>query len=264
MVKMVASFAPRWSMEQLPDVVIALLLIGVDVDTTTELRRDILHSISLLCRRLPAVPGDDIEIFLAQRVLDLTRPFSPADQALLLSFFTKGSPSSLRISRAVAYHVLTGSAISPASYALPPLSPLLTVLSDPDEQFGITDSTDYDALTSRIAVLGVALSGIEGYVAEESMLRKLAYTSEGSPRKRESMPLEQIRARLDAIHGKIFDTRAAHLDRSRAKGAIQRLSMRVHYQRAALSKTGGQLRLGDFKFFSPGNSSRQPKRRNCS
>ena len=159
------------------------------------------------------------------------------------------------------------------------------MLSDPDEQFGITDSTDYDALTSRIAVLGVALSGIEGYVAEESMLRKLAYISEGSPRKRESMPLEQIRARLDAIHGKIctstfpmplgfcslararsptVDTRAAHLDRSRAKGAIQRLSMRVHYQRTALSKTGGQLRLGDFKFFSPGTNSRQPKRRNCS
>jgi len=196
--------------------------------------------------------------------LDLSMPFSPTDQALLLSFFTKGSPSSLRISRAVAYHVLTGSAISVASYALPPLGPLMTVLSDPDEQFGITDSTDYDALTSRIAVLGVALSGIEGYVAEESMLRKLAYISEGSPRKRESMPLEQIRAQLDAIHGKIFDTRAAHLDRSRAKGALQRVSMRVHYQRVALSKTGGQLRLGDFKFFSPGTNSRQPKRRNCS
>ena len=47
-------------MEQLPDVVMVLLLIGVDMDTTTELRRDILHSISLLCRRLPAEPGDGI------------------------------------------------------------------------------------------------------------------------------------------------------------------------------------------------------------
>jgi hypothetical protein len=143
------------------------------------------------------------------------------------------------------------------------------VLSSPDEQFSITGSTDYDALTSHIAVLGVALSGIESYVAEESMLRKLAHVPEGSPRKKEPVPLELIRARLDAIHGKIctfapplspfpwlispaVDTRAAHLDRSRAKGAIQRLSMRVHYQRTALSKTGGQLRLGDF--FSPGNN----------
>jgi hypothetical protein len=44
-------------MDQLPDIVIVLLLIGVDVGTTTQLRRDILHSVSLLCRRLP---GDDI------------------------------------------------------------------------------------------------------------------------------------------------------------------------------------------------------------
>jgi hypothetical protein len=47
-------------MEQLPDVVMALLLIGVDMYTTTELRRDILHSISLLCHRLPAEPVDGI------------------------------------------------------------------------------------------------------------------------------------------------------------------------------------------------------------
>jgi len=249
-------------MEQLPDVVMALLLIGVDMYTTTELRRDILHSISLLCHRLPAEPVDGIEISLAKKVLDLSRPLPALDQALLLSFFTKGSPSSLRISRAVAYHVLTGSAISPMNYTLPSLGPLITVLSNPDGQFGITDSTDYDALTSRIAVLGVALSGIESYVAEESRLRRLAHISDGTQRRKEPVPLELIRARLDTIHGKIFDTRAAHLDRSRAKGAIQRLSMRVYYQRAALSKAGGQLRLGDF--FSPGRDSRQPKRRNWS
>jgi hypothetical protein len=77
------------------------------------------------------------------------------------------------------------------------------VLSNPGEQFSITDSTDYDALTSCIAVLGVALSGIENYVAEESTLRKMTHISDGSPRRKEPMPLEQIRARLDAIHGKI-------------------------------------------------------------
>ncbi|KAI0283673.1 hypothetical protein BGY98DRAFT_1093767 [Russula aff. rugulosa BPL654] len=251
MVKLISSFAPRWSMEQLPDAVMVLLLIGVDMNTTTELRRDIVHSISLLCHQLPADPEASVEISLANKVLDLMTTISASDQALVLSCFSQGSPGSLRIARAVAHHVLIGSRFPP---------PLVSVLSSPDEGFSITDSTDYDALTSRIAVLSVALSGIESYVAEESMLRKLAQAPEGSPRKREPVPLEQIRTRLDAIHGKIFDTRAAHLDRSRAKGAIQRLSMRIHYQRAALSKTGGQLRLGDF--FSPGCIFRQPKRRN--
>jgi hypothetical protein len=45
-------------MKQLPDVVMVLLLIGVDINTTAELRRDILHSISLLCHQLPAEPED--------------------------------------------------------------------------------------------------------------------------------------------------------------------------------------------------------------
>ena len=47
-------------MEQLPDVVMVLLLIGVDMNTTTELRRDILHSISLLCHQLPTEPEDSV------------------------------------------------------------------------------------------------------------------------------------------------------------------------------------------------------------
>ena len=47
-------------MEQLPDVVMVLLLIGVDMNTTTELRRDILHSISLLCHQLPAEPVESV------------------------------------------------------------------------------------------------------------------------------------------------------------------------------------------------------------
>ncbi|KAH9176675.1 hypothetical protein EDB89DRAFT_88811 [Lactarius sanguifluus] len=227
MVKMISSFAHRWTLNQLPDIIITLLLIGIDMGSSTELRRDILHSVSLLCCQLPTECGEEgAEISVAERVLDLAGSLSPSNQALLLSFFARGSPSCLRYrscSRQLRPHRL-----------------------------------GYPTL------LGVALSGIESYVAEESMLRKTAQAAmpEGSPRKKEPLPLELVRARLDAMHGKIFDTRAAHLDRSRAKGAIQRLSMRVHYQRAALSKTGGQLRLGDF--FSPFANSRQPTRKNRS
>jgi hypothetical protein len=47
-------------MRQLPDVVMVLLLIGVDMNSTNELRRDILHSISLLCHQLPTELGDSV------------------------------------------------------------------------------------------------------------------------------------------------------------------------------------------------------------
>jgi len=117
MVVLIASFAPRWSMEQLPDVVMMLLLIGVDMNTTSELRRDILHSISLLCHQLPAEPEDNVEISLANKVLDLMTTISVSDQALLLSCFSNGRPGCLRIARAVAHHVLIGSTIYPVSFA---------------------------------------------------------------------------------------------------------------------------------------------------
>jgi hypothetical protein len=92
-----------------------------------------------------------------------------------------------------------------ANYALPPLGPLIGVLSNSDDSFSITDSTDYDALTSRIAVLSVALSGIESYVAEEIVMRKMTHAAvtEESPRKKESSALELVKIRLDAMHGKI-------------------------------------------------------------
>jgi hypothetical protein len=89
-----------------------------------------------------------------------------------------------------------------ASYALPPLGPLIDVLSHPDGPFSIRDSTNYDALTSHITVLGVALSGIESYVAEESM-RRTTQAAEGSPRKKEPTPLELVKGRLESMHGKI-------------------------------------------------------------
>jgi hypothetical protein len=66
------------------------------------------------------------EASISERVLDLARALSPSNQALLLSFFARGSPSCLRIARAVAYHVLTGLAIQPVRRALLPVHYYIT------------------------------------------------------------------------------------------------------------------------------------------
>lgn len=48
------------------------------------------------------------------------------------------------------------------------------------------------------------------------------------------------------------DTRAAHLDRSRAKAAIQRLTMRICYDRTALIDARPRRRASTLKaYFSP-------------
>ncbi len=116
--------------------VMTLLLIGIDLASSTELRRDILHSMSLLCCRLSveceaegivrycsgALSLSSQAHFLyfqgfsiTERVLDLATSLSPSNQALLLSFFARGSLSSLRIARAVANHALSGLAMQPVS-----------------------------------------------------------------------------------------------------------------------------------------------------
>ncbi|KAK7692726.1 hypothetical protein QCA50_004359 [Cerrena zonata] len=55
---------------------------------------------------------------------------------------------------------------------------------------------------------------------------------------RERSDLDMVKRLLDLLHGKIVDTRAAHLDRSRAKAALQQLSFRIHYQRQAYLQRG--------------------------
>ncbi len=41
-------------MEQIPDFVMALVFIGIDVDATLQIKRDVLIAIEILCTRLPA------------------------------------------------------------------------------------------------------------------------------------------------------------------------------------------------------------------
>jgi len=98
-------------------------------------------------------------------------------------------------------------------------------------------------------ILSVALSDIDAYVLQERSEGAVTGDVECNPTKNgKEKPLDIIRAGIDGIHARIgvynfcvwnhishisyrlADTRAAHLDRSRTKAALQRLSMRIFYQ----------------------------------
>jgi hypothetical protein len=81
--------------------------------------------------------------------------------------------------------------------------------------FTVNKETDYDAMARYIDVLNVALSGIPEYVAEE-LASPPSQSRKNAPGDKPLTMLEQIQKALDLLHGKIVDTRAAHLDRSRA------------------------------------------------
>ncbi|THH16586.1 hypothetical protein EW146_g4089 [Bondarzewia mesenterica] len=231
--------------EDTPDIVMALLLVGIDASASNEIRTDLLRALEAVCQRLPADLEDgseSIECAVATRVLAYASTLHVGTQALMLSFFVRASTQSSRIARCVARHLLTGADFSTDPYTdLPSLDALIDVLSETHGPFEATDTTDYEELSSRVDVLSVALTDIDGYVAQEGDVRRVVQVvePEDSPRKgRERMPLELVKNRLDVLHGRIVDTRAAHLDRSRAKGALQRLAMRVHYQRNAVLNSG--------------------------
>lgn len=123
---------------------------------------------------------------------------------------------------------------------------------------GAEEDGYFDDLLCYVAILNYAFNDVPAYVQEE---KKLAATGSEpivtggaptSPEKPKS-ELQRIKRCLEVLHGKIgvyctasprigvltidsVDTRAAHLDRSRVKAALQQLSFRIHYTREAALK----------------------------
>lgn len=99
---------------------------------------------------------------------------------------------------------------------LPPLTNLVQLLSPVpgsggsfDIQINV-DTFDYEDLCYHIDILSIALSGIDGYVAQERLLEAGATREDNihdSPRKfgkeKPQTQLDMIRAAIDMMHGKI-------------------------------------------------------------
>ena len=122
---------------------------------------------------------------------------------------------------------------------VPSLSPIVSLLEPPVDSGSLFDIMGnsgvegyFGCAISYIELLSGALAGLEDYLGQED-------------------DLDEIQKRLDSLHGKIgtcenviaiqvliptfiVDTRAAHLDRSRVKAALQHLSFRIYYQQKAL------------------------------
>ncbi|CAG8470356.1 5864_t:CDS:10 [Ambispora leptoticha] len=90
------------------------------------------------------------------------------------------------------------------------LQPLLDLFQDTRNMFKIRPDTNYYELSDFITVLSFALN-------DDQQLRS------------EKDVIEEIIKKLNHLHGKIMDMRAAFLDRTKAKDNTQRLLLRLHY-----------------------------------
>ncbi|KAJ7770139.1 hypothetical protein DFH07DRAFT_768691 [Mycena maculata] len=220
---------------EVPDFVLALLVVAMDPSSSPDLQRDIILTVDLLCKSL--APGTEISAGM------------PINKAHLVALLAGGSGRTTRIARWVAHAVITKStAVSLAKYNdLPPLVPLLELALSPEITgskpetpirgvFEVYDNADYVDMAFYVQVLAVAISNVEGYVLEETR-EPVAPPPPGSPGKpsaeKPDTTLTLVRLAIENLHSCIVDTRAAHLDRSRTKAALKQLSMRIHYQQGA-------------------------------
>ncbi|GBE80983.1 hypothetical protein SCP_0307060 [Sparassis crispa] len=270
LVSLITTFAQQRALSpnDVPDFILSLLLIGLDASASAQLKRDIAVAIEYLAHAIAAVSEapSAIERNICAKIVDFAKTLTPVNKAHIFSLVIGGSPYTNRIARWVAYSLLLDSGIPPIeSYShLPALAPLIELLSPPSGSEGLFDiqgSSDnedfYEDLACHVDILSKVLTSVDLYVAEEkqvaqkeSVSMKFEDSLDDAKTKgngKEKQPLEQIRILLEGLHGKIVDTRAAHLDRSRAKAALQQLAIRLHYQRiAGLRSTAKQRNLDGY------------------
>ncbi|KAG1742847.1 hypothetical protein EDB19DRAFT_1966334 [Suillus lakei] len=242
--------------EDIPDALLSLVLIGLDKTTSNELRANLNLAIDSICQTIDTSTHFSIH----QRLLSYASTLTPANKAHFVSFFSGGSGRTRHIAQWLAYALFLPN--SRPSDALPPLDPLILLLSPvpgSDELFDVTSAkTDFEELGHYFVIISVALANIEPYVHEESSssqsLSRQSSMIDDSPRRSQKSlaPIELLLRVLEVTQGRIVDTRAAHLDRSRTKAEMHRLQMRVHYQRQALKPAGAWTKTATIQqYFGP-------------
>ncbi|GJE95453.1 hypothetical protein PsYK624_116370 [Phanerochaete sordida] len=253
--------------DDVPNIVMALLLIGFALSSESELCMEIMDAIDALGAAVPAssTGHSDMEPTLCLRILEFAKDLTPVNKVHLLSMFSGACPLMARVSRWLSHGLLLGDRVlheQPYS-ALPALEPIVELLSPPggskamfDVVSGAEQDNYFDDLLCYVQVLSRAFKDVPAYVQEEKRLAAansqpvINGAAPASPEKPKT-ELQRIKHCLDVLHGKIVDTRAAHLDRSRVKAALQQLAFRIFYTREAALKWYRPARPANLRGYFP-------------
>ena len=227
--------------DDIPDVLLSLVLIGLDKTTSNELKaclNSAIDSISqVIDTQTVSLPFQLPITYLSisqhtsihRRLLSCVSTLTPANKAHFVSFFSSGSGRTRHIAQWLAYALFlpesTPSVCISTSRtvlyftdrhnsqdALPQLDPLILLLSptaSSDELFDVTNATaDFEDLGHYFAILSVAIANIEPYVHEESSLSQSISRQpsiDDSPRKGQKplVPLELLLQVLEVAQGRI-------------------------------------------------------------
>ena len=188
------------------------------LESTISNNEEPLRDLSILSKILPST-------------FDKSLPF----KVELLLTLPVGPIRLIRMRRWLAYVILLEGRIDKIdeiSYLNPPnLIPLINELKNnyTDGIFTINDYSNYDNLFHNIEILSLVLTDIESYLQADKELIK--YNRRNDDDVSEDC-INVIINCLRKMFGRINDTRCADLNRSKAKDSIQRLEMRLYWQRS--------------------------------
>ncbi len=206
--------------DELSDLTLALILIGMDPSTSEELQTDIRQA----CDSLALAMTLSHEFAACTRIVAIAKSLTPPNQALLISFVPCISPATVRMSRCVARALLLDATPSAVEYQeeLPALRPLIELLSPSHgsgRYFDILANAEkegyFDDLVSRVTLVSKALTDIDEYtIVEKRSMQDSKKTDDewkgeedDEPDNEKDAPkmtaLEQIKRALEVLHGRI-------------------------------------------------------------
>ncbi|KAG8851191.1 hypothetical protein FRB91_008313 [Serendipita sp. 411] len=209
------------------ELLILCLLLYLEPSTPNYTRRDLSLFLDEMIDSISANGSwyeRDIQLALCKHVVDAASEFRVIEKHEILRCLFGGRAASRDFRRWVAIGLLRSTIVesleSPQFARPPSLAPLVDLLDmkSKSSPLKISATTDYGDLFHHIEIIGIVLTDIRIYDDQAANMDK-------------------ILSELESLHGSIDDARAAFLDRTRAKDAIQRMRLRVLYQFHHKTKT---------------------------
>ncbi|RDB24989.1 hypothetical protein Hypma_007853 [Hypsizygus marmoreus] len=238
------------SKEEIPDILMAMILIANDPLSSADLQCEIMVAVDEVCRSLAS--GADIaatvESTICTRVLKHVSNLEPINKAFIVSLLGAGIGRTRRMARWIANSIISdkGTVCENNYGELPDLFPILVQItrsrvgnteSTKPGKFEQYEKTDFVDMAFYVQILSVAISNVSAYVVEERKTRCRTISAEEDNKSTLSLILSSI----DVLHSGISDIRATHLDRSRTKAALKELSLRIYYQRVSANQSARTL-----------------------
>ncbi|KAI0342097.1 hypothetical protein BDW22DRAFT_1484956 [Trametopsis cervina] len=252
-------------LEDIPSLMVALLLMGLEPSASSELRNDVTRAIDTLAARLPSSSEgvSNMEYELCAKLREISTGWTSMNRAFMISLLRGGSSQVTRMARWLSYMWLLGTPLPARTQylGLPRLEPVIELMRSSAGSGAVFDvmgnahKEDFcEELSCHVDILDEVLYDIEAFVQEEKRITATAKLPEGSrpgsPEKPEP-ELEQIIHLLEKIHGKINDSRAGDLERSRVKASMQHIWSRVRYQRIACLRAGSAGKPRNIRGYFP-------------